>query len=179
MFKSSKCPKPVLKYAWPRDCQAFTANVCNQYELSPDGSEILSCFIPEMCMAEKTRDRCTKYYDDASILEYQLDNCAIWYDGCKECNVMDGALTGCKSSYLFCGQKSEPYCVKKRDRSKSRQSKESAPAYDFINCKVWFDGCNTCKVHENGLDLSCTKHICSQQKKSKTAFCSERIIDES
>ena len=141
LFKRTDCPKPKTEFAFPRDCHSFTANVCNQFELSPDGKSVLSCFIPDMCMAEKTKDRCTKYYDNESILEYQINNCAIWYDGCKECTVKYGQLTECKSSYLFCGQKSEPYCIKAAVKSKKTSTD---PADDYINCRLWFDGCNTC-----------------------------------
>jgi len=32
--------------------------------------------------------------------------------------------------------------------------------YNYSNCKVWFDGCNTCKVMNGGLDLACTRKMC-------------------
>ena len=56
---------------------------------------------------------------------------------------------------MACVTKNKPYCEKKKD--------------DYSNCKVWFDGCNTCRVMKDN-KLACTRKFC---KVKKTAYCME------
>jgi peptidoglycan hydrolase-like protein with peptidoglycan-binding domain len=44
------------------------------------------------------------------------------------------------------------------------------------NCKVWFDGCNTCTRGENSSDFACTKMACPTQK--QTPYCKEYFESE-
>ena len=65
LFKETKC-KPFFKNSydvmspWPKYCRVYmTSNPCNKYEMSKDGTTILSCDIAEMCMTVMATPKCT------------------------------------------------------------------------------------------------------------------------
>ena len=55
--------------------------------MSLDGKNILSCDIPDACIAVVATPKCTMYYSDEEI---KLYNCKSWYDGCNTCTVTYG-----------------------------------------------------------------------------------------
>lgn len=62
-----KCKDPRDTTNWPpAGCKIWMANSCDQYEISKDGKDIISCNTPEMCAAVYLPPRCTVFYDGAT-----------------------------------------------------------------------------------------------------------------
>ena len=73
-----------------------------------------------------------------------LEDCALYFDGCNNCNVVNGQITKCTK--MACKVYQQPRCV--------------VPAQiDLLECKRYFDGCNDCDVI-NGEITACTEKAC-------------------
>ena len=91
-------------------------------------------------------------------------NCASWNDGCNTCNVnKDGTLNGC--TMMYCYTKRTASCLSYYKDSNQCNKKDYNGNCIDDNCKIWYDGCNTCRVSKNG--LLCTRMYCIQPGKSE------------
>ena len=90
---------------------------------------------------------------------WELSNCAVYNDWCKDCIVIDWELWDCK--FKPCLDQWEPKCVKTLDELESELQKEAElkKLVDLEGCSLYFDWCNDCMVEDWEL-LWCTKKAC-------------------
>ena len=137
--------------------------------LSACGSN--SMFEAEMMEADAGDSIQTKMADKVAVPE----GCVSWFDGCNTCTVKDGVIGGCTK--MACkSQVSEAACrTFAPGFGEAAVTAEEAPAPDTMpetkrdasaevpaNCKIWFDGCNSCVVMRGKL-RGCTSKVCTSQ----------------
>lgn len=107
------------------------------------------------------------------------EGCVSWFDGCNTCTVKDGAIGGCTK--MACkSQAAEAACRTfapgfGESAAATEVVTEEGPAPDTMpetkrdasaevpaNCKIWFDGCNSCVVMRGKL-RGCTSKVCTTQ----------------
>ena len=104
------------------------------------------------------------------------EGCTSWFDGCNTCTVKDGEIGGCTK--MACKTTtSEAACRTFAPgfggTAVTEAVREEAPAPDTMpetkrdasaevpaNCKIWFDGCNSCVVMRGKL-RGCTSKVCT------------------
>ena len=105
------------------------------------------------------------------------EGCVSWFDGCNTCSVKEGEIGGCTKKACK-SQATEGSCrayAPGFGGNAIGAAAEEAPAPDTIpetkrdasaevpaNCKIWFDGCNSCVVQKGKL-RGCTSKSCSTQ----------------
>ncbi len=113
------------------------------------------------------------------------EGCVRWFDGCNSCSVKDGEIGACTK--MACkGGNDEAKCQAfapgfSADAAKSDidtivddgiapetmpEMKRDATAEVPANCKIWFDGCNSCVVLKGKL-RGCTSKVCTVQSEAK------------
>lgn len=105
------------------------------------------------------------------------EGCVSWFDGCNTCTVKDGEVGACTKKACKSGA-GESKChafapgfdgaaaaasdaveegvAPETMPEKQREATAEVPA----NCKIWFDGCNSCVVM-NGKLRGCTSKVCT------------------
>ena len=127
---------------------------------------ILGC--TKMYCQEKSKPYCKKQVDSE---ENALKDCAVWYDGCNTCRVNNGKIGGC--TRMACRTKAKAYCKKKVEKN---NEKPLATNHKYSNCRVWFDGCDSRKVINNGTELALPRRACRFASPPKQ-YCKEFIND--
>lgn len=88
---------------WPENCEVYSGtNACNKYQMVPDGSSVISCYKPSLCVAVVVEPFCDRYYTvvedettaDEELLKIELEGCLVWFDGCNKCKVNDDSTLG-------------------------------------------------------------------------------------
>lgn len=138
-----------------------------------------SMFEAEMMDADADGSAQTRIAGKVAIPE----GCVSWFDGCNTCTVKDGAIGGCTK--MACkSQTAEAACrtfapgfgeSAAATEVFTETATEEAPAPDTMpetrrdasdevpaNCKIWFDGCNSCVVMRGKL-RGCTSKVCTSQ----------------
>jgi len=87
------------------------------------------------------------------------ENCGIWFDGCNTCNIFEGQIDACTRE--SCSVYQKPKCL-----HKTREPVPVEVAEPPKDCLTWFDGCNRCKVLEDGR-LVCTEMFCYMKSEPK------------
>lgn len=115
--------------------------------------------------------------------------CISWFDGCNTCKVKDGEISGCTKMACksgqgkkmcrqyapgLAGQNNQLNAIKKAQSEveppQTMPEKQREVTADIPeNCKIWFDGCNSCVVMGGKL-RGCTTKSCSTQQ---TASCTK------
>ncbi|MGB0867471.1 MAG: hypothetical protein ACPGSC_13250 [Granulosicoccaceae bacterium] len=106
------------------------------------------------------------------------EGCISWFDGCNNCKVGENGAMACTK--MACkSQTGEPACRAYAPGfgggAAVEANQEEAPAPDTMpetqrdvtaevpaNCKIWFDGCNSCVVMRGKL-RGCTSKSCTTQ----------------
>lgn len=93
-----------------------------------------------------------------------LASCAVWFDGCNTCTVVDGELAGCTRKACPSEVMEEPYCMQTLEDLDANVDwnvdwEDDVDWSMYEGCALWFDGCNDCTVADGNLS-ACTQKAC-------------------
>jgi|GEM_PF-5764415 len=105
------------------------------------------------------------------------EGCVSWFDGCNTCTVKDGEVGACTKmscKATTADSKCQAFAPEfKAGASAATAVEDDASAPDTMpetqreatadvpaNCKIWFDGCNSCVVMGGKL-RGCTSKVCT------------------
>ncbi len=120
--------------------------------------EVDSPFIcPSLTQCQTKDTGCLEFFEIAPpSTATPPENCKVWYDGCNTCNRGEaGGSMACTKRACF--QQQLPECREFFDTP-------TPPLTPPDNCKIWYDGCNTCSRGEAGGLMACTQKACFQQQ---------------